>query len=124
MKCPVDSIDLVMSERSGVEIDYCPQCRGVWLDRGELDKIIDRAAELAGPQTPAAPVAPPVAGLIPPPLYNNLDPRRDDRRPDDRRYDDRRDRHRYDQPRHDDRRYDDRRRPKKKEGWLGELFDF
>ncbi|MEO5319747.1 zf-TFIIB domain-containing protein [Arthrobacter sp. CC3] len=124
MKCPVDSIDLVMSERSGVEIDYCPQCRGVWLDRGELDKIIDRAAELAGPQTPAAPAAPPVPGLIPPPLYNNPDPRRDDRRPDDRRYDDRRDRPRYDQPRYDDRRYDDRRRPKKKEGWLGELFDF
>ena len=38
MKCPVDSIDLIMSERSGVEIDYCPKCRGVWLDRGELDK--------------------------------------------------------------------------------------
>ena len=48
MKCPVDSVDLIMSERSGVEIDYCPQCRGVWLDRGELDKIIDRAAELMG----------------------------------------------------------------------------
>lgn len=123
MKCPVDSTDLVMSERSGVEIDYCPQCRGVWLDRGELDKIIDRAADLAGPPTPAAPAAPPVSGLIPPPLYNNLDPRRDDRRPDDRRYDDRRERPRHDQPRHDDRRYDDRR-PKKKEGWLGELFDF
>ena len=114
-----------MSERSGVEIDYCPQCRGVWLDRGELDKIIDRAADLMGPTAPAAPVAPPAPGLIPPPLYNNnLDPRRDDRRPDDRRYDERRDRPRYDQPRHDDRRYDDRRRPKKKEGWLGELFDF
>jgi Zn-finger nucleic acid-binding protein len=127
MKCPVDSIDLVMSERSGVEIDYCPQCRGVWLDRGELDKIIDRAAELAGPGTPvspAAPAAPAGPGLIPPPLYSNLDPRRDDRRPDDRRYDDRRDRPRYDQPRYDDRRHDDRRRPKKKEGWLGELFDF
>lgn len=113
-----------MSERSGVEIDYCPQCRGVWLDRGELDKIIDRAADLMGPAVPAAPVAPPAPGLIPPPLNNNLDPRRDDRRPDDRRYDDRRDRPRYDQPRQDDRRYDDRRRPKKKEGWLGELFDF
>jgi Zn-finger nucleic acid-binding protein len=42
MKCPVDGAELVMTERSGVEIDYCPQCRGVWLDRGELDKIIDR----------------------------------------------------------------------------------
>ena len=43
MKCPNDQTTLVMSERSGVEIDYCPECRGVWLDRGELDKIIDRA---------------------------------------------------------------------------------
>jgi Zn-finger nucleic acid-binding protein len=44
MKCPNDNEDLVMSERSGVEIDYCPKCRGVWLDRGELDKIIERAS--------------------------------------------------------------------------------
>jgi Zn-finger nucleic acid-binding protein len=42
MQCPTDSYPLIMSERSGVEIDYCPQCRGVWLDRGELDKIIER----------------------------------------------------------------------------------
>ena len=119
MKCPVDSIDLIMSERSGVEIDYCPQCRGVWLDRGELDKILDRAAETMGPRVPAPPPMPPVTpGHIPPPPYS-VDPRRDDRRPDDRRYDDRRDRPRYEQP-----RYDDRRRAKKKEGWLGELFDF
>ncbi len=40
MKCPVDNATLVMSERSGIEIDYCPDCRGVWLDRGELDKIV------------------------------------------------------------------------------------
>lgn len=45
MKCPVcKTVDLVMSDRNGIEIDYCPQCRGVWLDRGELDKIIERAA--------------------------------------------------------------------------------
>ena len=43
MKCPIDGTALVMSERAGVEIDYCPQCRGVWLDRGELDKIIERS---------------------------------------------------------------------------------
>lgn len=126
MKCPVDSIDLIMSERSGVEIDYCPQCRGVWLDRGELDKILDRAAETMGPAVAAPPPGPPASvppGHIPPPLYN-LDPRRDDRRPDDRRYDDRRFDERRDRPRYDQPRYDDRRRPKKKEGWLGELFDF
>lgn len=45
MKCPSCNVDLVMSERSGIEIDYCPQCRGVWLDRGELDKIIERNAQ-------------------------------------------------------------------------------
>ena len=43
MKCPIDGTALVIADRSGVEIDYCPQCRGVWLDRGELDKIIDRS---------------------------------------------------------------------------------
>ncbi len=43
MDCPIDGTDLRISDRSGVEIDYCPKCRGVWLDRGELDKIIDRA---------------------------------------------------------------------------------
>ena len=43
MQCPTDATTLVMSERSGIEIDYCPTCRGVWLDRGELDKIIDRS---------------------------------------------------------------------------------
>jgi Zn-finger nucleic acid-binding protein len=44
MKCPVDDRELVMSERHGIEIDYCPTCRGVWLDRGELDKIIERSS--------------------------------------------------------------------------------
>ena len=44
MKCPRCQVDLSISDRQGIEIDYCPQCRGVWLDRGELDKIIERAA--------------------------------------------------------------------------------
>lgn len=43
MQCPIDGETLLMSSREGVEIDYCPKCRGVWLDRGELDKIIERA---------------------------------------------------------------------------------
>ncbi len=59
MACPIDGATLVMSERQGIEIDYCPTCRGVWLDRGELDKIIERsgAAEAAPPppQTPHTP---------------------------------------------------------------------
>jgi Zn-finger nucleic acid-binding protein len=104
-----------MSERSGVEIDYCPQCRGVWLDRGELDKIIDRV-NAGAPEVPPAPIRPapasPAPGMVPSPLYRNSEPRRD-------------------QPRYDDRSYgkgydsdNDRRRHKKKEGWLGDLFDF
>ena len=67
MKCPTDGTTLVMSERAGVEIDYCPECRGVWLDRGELDKILERA-ESEAPRS-----APPR-------------PSHDDRRHDDRRY--------------------------------------
>ena len=55
MDCPVDGTTLVMSERAGIEIDYCPACRGVWLDRGELDKIIERNAQQA-----TAPAAAPV----------------------------------------------------------------
>lgn len=48
MKCPVCSnANLLMTDRSGIEIDYCPECRGVWLDRGELDKIIERASSSA-----------------------------------------------------------------------------
>lgn len=88
MQCPIDGENLVMSERSGVEIDYCPKCRGVWLDRGELDKILERSAPEAPRQTAA--------------------PRRSD--DDDRRYSG-----------DDDHRYGKR---KKREGFLGELFDF
>nr|WP_294850263.1 zf-TFIIB domain-containing protein [uncultured Sphingomonas sp.] len=55
MACPVDGATLIMSERQGIEIDYCPTCRGVWLDRGELDKIIERTeAQNAPPPTPQA----------------------------------------------------------------------
>ena len=104
MKCPIDQTDLVMSERQGVEIDYCPQCRGVWLDRGELDKILDRAAD----QPTTRPAEAPSYGTPP----------RDAR---------------YDEPRYDERRYDDdhyrdsrdpRYRKKKRESWLGDLLDF
>ena len=62
MACPVDGTALQMSERSGIEIDYCPTCRGVWLDRGELDKIIERNSQSQAPQ-PAAP------GAAPPPQH-------------------------------------------------------
>ena len=50
MQCPIDGTTLQIAERAGIEIDYCPQCRGVWLDRGELDKIIERSAADMAPQ--------------------------------------------------------------------------
>lgn len=46
MKCPNCDVNLVMSEKKGIEIDYCPQCRGIWLDRGELDKIVERSIDI------------------------------------------------------------------------------
>jgi uncharacterized protein len=59
MECPVcKTVNLVMSERQGIEIDYCPQCRGIWLDRGELDKIIDRTAAQPGAARTDAPARP------------------------------------------------------------------
>lgn len=55
MKCPTcPDATLVMTDRQGVEIDYCPTCRGIWLDRGELDKLLDRAAMAAAPSTPVS----------------------------------------------------------------------
>lgn len=67
MECPIcKGVQLVMSERQGIEIDYCPQCRGVWLDRGELDKIIEKSAVIAPPPRVEGPASsygnPPHAG--------------------------------------------------------------
>ena len=97
LTCP-DST-LAITERSGVEIDYCPTCRGVWLDRGELDKIIDRVVGPGG----AAPAAEP---------RRYEEPRRE--APRSERYDDRRD----DRP---DDRYG---RPRKRRSFLEDIFDF
>ena len=89
MKCPVDGATLQMSERNGIEIDYCQDCRGIWLDRGELDKIIERSdSQPRQTQMPAQDT-----------MY-----RRDDRS--------------YEQSNH---QYGKR---KKKESFLGDLFDF
>lgn len=77
MKCPVcNTVNLVMSERQGIEIDYCPECRGVWLDRGELDKIIERSDSpaVAAPPPPQQPVyvqQQPVYGHGQPPAYGH-----------------------------------------------------
>jgi Zn-finger nucleic acid-binding protein len=117
MKCPVCDVTLSISAREGVEIDFCPQCRGVWLDRGELDKILDRV-------TAGAPAAPAPAPSAPPaPSYDDRrpEPRYDDRRPEPR-YDDR---HRHDdRPRYDDRDRYDSRKKKKRGSFLEDIFDF
>jgi Zn-finger nucleic acid-binding protein len=108
MKCPVCDVALSISSREGVEIDFCPQCRGVWLDRGELDKVIERAsASLA-----------PAGGGRGDERYDPPPPRYDD---DRRGYDDRRE---YD--RGSDRRYEDRdhHRKKKRRSFLDDMFDF
>jgi hypothetical protein len=67
MLCPIDKTPLVMSERQNIEIDYCPTCRGVWLDRGELDKIIERSA--AEPPQQPQPPQPPQPQYAPQPNY-------------------------------------------------------
>jgi uncharacterized protein len=67
MKCPACNVDLVMTDRQSVEIDYCPKCRGVWLDRGELDKIIERA--IPAEPAPAQPPPPDYRGGYPHPYY-------------------------------------------------------
>ena len=108
MKCPIDGSELRISDRQGIEIDYCPQCRGIWLDRGELDKLLDRNAQAQS----AAPVARDAARYDEPARpYGD----------DDRRYrDDDRDRRFYD----DDR--DDFRKSKKKRArsFLEDILDF
>ena len=108
MRCPVDNEVLVMADRGGVEIDYCPKCRGVWLDRGELDKIIERSVATLPPA--AAQPAPRAAA----PVYQP-----EPRAPQASHHDDRRRRD------HDD--DDDYRRgykKKRRESFLSDLFDF
>lgn len=111
MLCPVCKTQaLTMSERQGIEIDYCPQCRGVWLDRGELDKIIERSAS-APAVPPPAPVQAPVYGAPPPPVaVQHRDTRHLGQRSPDG----------YGQGQYNQHGY----KKKKKEGFLSELFDF
>ncbi len=98
MKCPVDGTTLQMTERQGVEIDYCPKCRGVWLNRGELDKIIERS-------TPAVELKEPGGDHLRRDLREmREDPRRDDEDRDDR--------------------YRHGKRYRKRKSFLSEIFDF
>jgi Zn-finger nucleic acid-binding protein len=117
MKCPTDSATLVMSERSGVEIDYCPECRGVWLDRGELDKIIERAENEMAKNAPAPAAAAPAAPMIVtvPQQQQNQRPQYGERNND---------RNWNDHDRDNNRGYDnsDGYRRNKKESWIADLF--
>ena len=95
MKCPNCNETLVMADRQGIEIDYCPKCRGVWLDKGELDKIIERTADYQGPQgdqyqQPPQQPYPPQGGQYKDPYY----------------------------------KHDPHYKHKKKKGFLGDFFDF
>jgi Zn-finger nucleic acid-binding protein len=97
MQCPTDGAVLVMSERSGIEIDYCPTCRGVWLDRGELDKIIERSLSQPAPEQPVP--QQPQQHAAPPAQYQQ--PYQQQQQSHQQGY----------------------RKPKRKESWLSELFD-
>jgi Zn-finger nucleic acid-binding protein len=99
MQCPIDQTELRLAERHGVEIDYCPRCRGVWLDRGQLDKILEReAADLATDRVRRAAVP----GFGPQRAYDHRDHDRDD-----------------------DHAWDEHRgRRRRRGGWLSDVFEF
>ncbi|HHA2821002.1 TPA: zf-TFIIB domain-containing protein [Stenotrophomonas maltophilia] len=108
MLCPVCKTQtLQMAERHGIEIDYCPSCRGVWLDRGELDKIIERAGAGAAVPPPAPVQSQPAAAPPPPPVMHR------DTRHLGQRYEDNR-----------GQQYSHGYKKKKKDSFLSELFDF
>ncbi len=113
MKCPIDGTELKIADRNGIEIDYCPQCRGVWLDRGELDKIIERSTQYDQPRSQM-----PAQDSEKRKRYEVIeDPdtyRAPTSQPHDRGY------------RYDDDDDDDDRRPydrRRKKSFLGEIFD-
>lgn len=105
MQCPNDNTLLQMTSRDGIEIDYCPKCRGVWLDRGELDKLIERSTGSYG-QPPAA-----AEHYGQPSSHREYDDDDDDER------------HHYGRHDGDSSKHGGHHR-KKREGFLGDLFDF
>lgn len=112
MQCPIDGETLLMTARNGVEIDYCPRCRGVWLDRGELDKIIERSDPTASSSSLSKAAA-------------SSSRKRDDDDDDD---DDDHKRSKSDDKRRskskDDRRTDYYKKSSKHASFIKELFDF
>jgi len=113
MECPVcKNVQLLMSDRQGIEIDYCPSCRGVWLDRGELDKIIERS--MGQPMAaPAQPAPAPGTGWGHAPQHQHQPQHQQQHAPHYPQQ-----QHGYPHPQHG------YHKKKKREGFLGELFDF
>lgn len=101
MQCPNCNETLVMADRQGIEIDYCPKCRGVWLDRGELDKIIERSAAYTQAPDPNQGQSLPNQG----PSYKE-------------------DYKQYPPQQHGGHYHDPYYKHKKKKGFLGDFFDF
>ena len=97
MLCPMCKKELRMTERQGIEVDYCPDCRGIWLDRGELDKLIERSGQLTERHTNDHDSPPRPSGY----RGHDEDSQRDYRQPEH-----------YGQ------------KPRKRESWLSELFDW
>ncbi len=98
MKCPVcKDVTLLMSEKQGVEIDYCPECRGIWLDRGELEKLLEREQS-----------------------YNHQHYEEHKHHDYEKEYHDHK-HHDYDKKHYED--YHKHHKKKKKEGFMGEIFD-
>lgn len=95
MQCPIDQTTLTIADRQGIEIDYCPTCRGVWLDRGELDKLIERSNSFSQQAAPRH-------------EERNHEPRREERRD-------------YDE---DNYNHGGHNKHHKKESFIGDLFDF
>lgn len=135
MLCPVCSqTTLLMTERQGVEIDYCPKCRGVWLDRGELDKLIALAApkDESGSGSRGEPPRSSRSAPERDAFQDEYRPEREYRPEVERPYPSERERpypsererpypserDRYEQ------RHPEYHKPKKRESWLGELFDW
>ena len=101
MQCPNDNTTLQMTSREGIEIDYCPQCRGVWLDRGELDKLIERSMPAHNPAESQPPYERPMQ-----------------QQPYERDEDEYKHRDQYGGGRHEQKGHH------KKESFIGDLFDF
>lgn len=107
MLCPVCKVTLTMTDRQGIEIDYCPNCRGVWLDRGELDKIIERTIPSVPPAAPAGAPYPGGYGQPQPAVDPGYAQGYGRRGRDD-----------------DDDDFDDDRRGRRRGGFLADIFDF